>query len=80
MTNDKKMIGPYEIQGVIGSGGMGVVYRGIQPSLKRFVAIKVLPAHLAQNKEFVERFLREARSVASLDHPSIVTIYDIGES
>jgi serine/threonine-protein kinase len=80
MTTDKKMIGPYEILGVIGSGGMGVVYRGILPPSKRFVAIKVLPAHLAQNREFVERFLREARSVASLEHPSIVSIYDIGES
>jgi len=80
MGNDPKTIGPYEIQGVIGSGGMGVVYRAVQPSLKRFVAIKVLPAHLAENREFVERFMREARSVAALDHPSIVSIYDIGES
>ncbi len=79
MAPERKKIGPYEIQGVIGSGGMGVVYRAVQPALKRYVAIKVLPANLAQNKEFVERFLREARSVAALDHPGIVTIYDIGQ-
>ncbi len=80
MDPELKKIGPYEIQDVIGSGGMGVVYRAVQPALKRFVAIKILPANLARNKEFVERFLREARSVAALDHPSIVTIYDIGQS
>jgi len=79
MAKDPKKIGPYEVQDVIGSGGMGVVYRAVQPALKRFVAIKVLPEHLARNKEYVERFTREARSVAALDHPSIVSIYDIGE-
>ncbi len=70
--------GPYEITARIGEGGMAVVYKGYQKSLNRYVAIKVLRAELAQDKEFVERFRREALSVADLSHPNILHVYDAG--
>lgn len=70
--------GPYEITARIGEGGMAVVYKGYQQSLNRYVAIKVLRAELAQDKEFVERFRREALSVADLSHPNILHVYDAG--
>ena len=72
-------LGPYEILGPIGSGGMGDVYRARDPRLGREVAIKVLPAHLAQDPERRDRFEREARSVAALNHPHIVTIHSVEE-
>ena len=72
-------LGPYEIQAAIGAGGMGEVYRARDTRLDRIVAIKVLPAHLAQDPQFRERFDREARAVAALNHPHICTLYDIGE-
>ncbi len=68
----------YQIQSEIGRGGMGAVYRGYDALLDRHVAVKVLAPHLAWEKEFVERFLREARTAAQLNHPAIVTIYDVG--
>lgn len=71
-------LGPYEILGVIARGGMGTVYRGIQKSLDRVVAIKVLPSELARNPKFVERFHREAKALAELSHPNIVAIFDRG--
>src|SRR5437762_10499228 len=61
--------GPYEIATLIGAGGMGEVYRGRDTRLDRIVAIKVLPAHLAEQPELRERFEREARAVAALNHP-----------
>ena len=70
----------YEIEGVAGSGGMGVVYRAKHLHLDRTVALKVLTAELASNPDFRERFLRESRTAASIHHPSIVTIYDAGEA
>lgn len=72
--------GPYEVTAKIGEGGMAVVYKGYQQSLNRYVAIKVLRAELAQDKEFVERFRREALSVADLSHPNILHVYDAGFS
>jgi serine/threonine protein kinase/transposase-like protein len=63
----------------IGSGGMGDVYKGHHPSLDQYRAIKVLPPHLAQNEELVERFLREARRCAALQHPNIVRLEHVGE-
>ncbi|MEJ2212249.1 MAG: protein kinase, partial [Anaerolineae bacterium] len=72
--------GPYEITAKVGEGGMAVVYKGYQQSLNRYVAIKVLRAELAQDKEFVERFRREALSVADLSHPNILHVYDAGFS
>ncbi|MCJ7681017.1 MAG: serine/threonine protein kinase, partial [Candidatus Aminicenantes bacterium] len=78
-TDQRKMIGNYEIVGELGRGGMGVVYKAIQPSLNREVALKVLPPYFAQDKELVERFFREARAAANLKHPKIVTVYDFGQ-
>jgi len=64
-------LGPYEILAAIGAGGMGEVYRARDTRLDRTVAIKVLPAHLADKPELRERFEREARTIASLNHPHI---------
>ena len=72
-------LGKYELHSEIGRGGMGAVYKGYDPQLDRFVAVKVLAPHLAWEQEFVERFLREARAVARLNHPSIVVIHDVGQ-
>jgi serine/threonine-protein kinase len=71
-------LGPYEILAQIGAGGMGEVYRARDTRLDRIVAIKVLPDHLATRVELRERFEREARTIASLNHPHICTLYDIG--
>ena len=73
-----KRLGPFEILSAIGAGGMGEVYRARDTRLDRIVAIKVLPAHLADEPERRERFEREARTIASLHHPHICTLYDIG--
>src|ERR1700757_415923 len=73
-----RRLGPYEILSSIGAGGMGEVYRARDTRLDRIVAIKVLPSHLADRSDLRERFDREARVVASLSHPHICTLYDIG--
>src|SRR6202521_5348083 len=73
-----RRLGPYEILSSIGAGGMGEVYRARDTRLDRIVAIKVLPAHLADRPELRERFEREARTVAGLNHPHICTLFDIG--
>jgi eukaryotic-like serine/threonine-protein kinase len=67
-------LGPYEIIAPIGAGGMGEVYRARDTKLNRNVAIEVLPATVAQDPERRERFEREARTIAALNHPNIVTI------
>jgi predicted Ser/Thr protein kinase len=67
-----------EILEMLGQGGMGVVYKAVQKNLGRTVALKVLSPHLSADPEFVERFTREARALASLSHPNIVGIYDSG--
>ncbi len=74
-----KRLGPYEILSSIGAGGMGEVYRARDTRLDRTVAIKVLPTHLADRSELQERFEREARTIASLNHPHICTLHDIGQ-
>jgi serine/threonine protein kinase len=71
-------LGPYEILSAIGSGGMGEVYKARDTRLDRTVAVKVLPEHIAKREDLRSRFEREARSVASLNHPNICTLYDIG--
>jgi serine/threonine protein kinase len=73
-----KQLGNYQIVGELGRGGMAVVYRAFQPSLNRYVAIKVLPPHLGMDREFVERFQREALASAKLRHSNIVVIHDVG--
>ena len=71
--------GRYPVLGIIGAGGMGAVYRSVQPIIGREVAIKViLPNHGFAAEEARERFLREAQIVAQLDHPAVVTLYDFG--
>ena len=67
-------LGPYEITGAIGAGGMGEVFRAHDTKLNRDVAIKVLPATFAQDDERVARFKREAQVLASLNHPNIAAI------
>jgi serine/threonine-protein kinase len=74
-----KTLGNNQIIEEIGRGGMAVVYRAFQTSLNRFVAVKVLPAQLAMDRQFVDRFVREARAAASLRHPNIVVVHDVGE-
>jgi tetratricopeptide (TPR) repeat protein len=69
----------YEIQGELGRGGMGVVYRALDKHLQRVVALKVLPEHLREHETALELFLREARSAAALNHRNIVTVYDAGQ-
>jgi serine/threonine protein kinase len=73
-----KRIGHYDIVEVLGSGGMSTVYKGIQPSLNRSVAIKVLPLQLAKEDELVDRFERESSIIANLSHPNIIQIFDRG--
>ncbi len=71
-------LGPYEITAAIGAGGMGEVYKARDTRLERTVAIKILPDHLAGRAELRERFDREAKTIASLNHPHICTLYDTG--
>src|SRR4029077_20397473 len=72
-------IGKYDVIDVIGRGGMGVVYEAIDPFLNRRVAIKMVTGGFAKNRELLKRFFREAQSTASLQHPNIVTVYELGE-
>jgi TolB-like protein/tRNA A-37 threonylcarbamoyl transferase component Bud32 len=72
-------LGPYEIQSPLGAGGMGEVYRATDAKLGRDVALKVLPAEMARDPERLARFRREAKTLAQLDHPNIVTIYSVEE-
>ena len=73
------LFGGYRIEAVVGRGGMGVVYRATDLSLSRPVALKLIAPELAQDPTFRERFLREPRLAASLDHPGVVPIYEAGE-
>lgn len=77
--SSKTRLGPYEILAPLGAGGMGEVYRARDTRLDRDVAIKVLPAALAQDKERILRFEREAKSLATLSHPNIAAIYGFEE-
>src|SRR3984885_10561287 len=78
LTSGAKL-GPYEIQSLVGAGGMGEVYRAHDSRLDRTVAIKVLPASFSADRERLQRFSQEARAAAALNHPNILSIFDIGE-
>src|SRR5881398_1359346 len=71
--------GRYELEELVGSGGMSSVYKAHDTLLERHVALKILHEHYTEDDEYVERFRREARTVAQLSHPNIVTVIDRGE-
>src|SRR5436309_9584034 len=73
-------LGPYEIQSLLGAGGMGEVYRARDSRLQRDVAVKVLPRALAQDQDRLRRFEREARAAGQLNHPNIMAVHDIGST
>lgn len=75
-----EMLAHYKIQGALGAGGMGEVYLAEDSRLNRKVALKLLPPHFTVNPDRVRRFEREARAASALNHPNIVTIYEIGQS
>ncbi len=79
-TSGVRFVGELELQDEIGRGGMGVVYRARHPALKRTVALKMVRSSLLGDAKALRRFCHEAETVASLDHPNIVPIYDIGEA
>ncbi|HEY6338144.1 MAG TPA: protein kinase [Candidatus Sulfotelmatobacter sp.] len=74
-----KKIGKYDVVDVIGKGGMGIVYRAKDPFLDRMVAIKIMTISYADSPDLLERFYREAKATAHLQHPNIVTVYELGE-
>jgi len=74
-----RQLGAYQLVDVIGRGGMAVVYKALQPALRRYVAIKVLPAYFVHQADFRARFQQEAETVARLDHRNILPIYDYGQ-
>src|SRR5262245_38284130 len=71
-------LGPYQIISLLGQGGMGEVYRALDPRLGREVAIKLLPAAFSTDRDRLRRFEQEARAAGRLNHPNVLTIYDIG--
>ncbi len=72
-------LGSYEILAPIGAGGQGEVYKARDPKLKREVAIKVLPEHLSSDPKYLSRLEREARALAALSHPSILSVFELGQ-
>src|SRR6185503_1420273 len=72
----KKKLGPYTITEEIGAGGMATVYRAYQPSMDRHVAIKIIRTTILQDPTVRERFQREARLIARLEHPHLLQVYD----
>jgi len=77
--NIPKKLGKYDVLDVVGRGGMGVVYKATDPGIGRLVAIKMMTVGYADDSELLKRFYREAQSAGKLQHPNIVTIYDLGD-
>jgi serine/threonine protein kinase len=75
-----KQFGPYQIVAPLGEGGMAAVYKAYQPAMERYVALKVLPRHLADDAQFASRFQREAKLLAQLQHPHILPMFDYGQA
>lgn len=75
-----KQLGPYQIISPLGEGGMAAVFKAYQPSMDRYVALKVLPRHFANDPEFIGRFSQEAKVIANLQHPHILPVHDFGEA
>jgi serine/threonine protein kinase len=73
-----KTVGQYQIVEQIGKGGMATIFKAYQPAIDRYVAIKVLPRELAQDPNFVKRFVHEAKAIAALEHPHILPVHDFG--
>jgi len=78
-TAKTKKIGKYEILDVLGKGGMGIVYKAIDPGIERLVAIKMITGNYADDAGFLKRFYREAQSTGKLQHPNIVIVHDLGD-
>ena len=79
MSGHPTKIGKYEVAGIIGRGGMGVVYKAVDPQIGRFVAIKMITAGFSGDQDLLKRFYREAHSTGSLQNPNIVTVFDLGQ-
>jgi len=77
--NEGQMVGPYQVVGALGTGGMANVYKAYHPKLDRYVAIKALHAAFSAEPDFISRFEREAQIVANLEHPHIVPVFDYAE-
>src|SRR5881398_1523994 len=79
-TQQYRQIGKFELHELIGEGAMGVVWKAYDSVIRRYVALKILSAAVARSRDARQRFLREARAAGALQHPAIVTIYDLGEA
>src|ERR1700761_5569542 len=79
MLTSGTQLGPYEVISLLGAGGMGEVYRARDARLNRTVALKILPPQVAADRGRRQRFEHEARAASALNHPNIVSVYDIGE-
>jgi len=75
-----KQLGPYQITAPLGEGGMAAVYKAYQPSMDRYVALKILPRHFAADPNFTARFEQEAKVLAKLQHPHILPVFDYGQA